>query len=413
MYYYTGRQSIKQLIDLKLFKFLQLSVLLVLFFDTTAYFSMTYSFPYNREINIIACTLYNVVLPLTAFIWFLYCENEVYGDTKGLLKRLWVYSIPLIFISLLAITSQLTGIIFYIDLDNIYSRGDYMWLAWLVLYGYSLGSYYLIGIKTKNKPALRPIKGLNACFYLFPLPPLFLGVIQILLPGTYLISIGMVISVFIIFANIHNRRLTEIAIEQHEQELTQSRITTMLSQVQPHFLYNSISAISDLCAGNPEAQKALISFSDYLRVNMASINQKTLVSFETELNHIKHYLYLEKLRFEERLQIFYEINVTNFKVPVLSIQPIVENAVSQGLFNKPGGGTLRIRTTEEESEHVITIVDNGVGYDIDTLQSSDKSQTGIENVRNRLASMCGGTITINSKPGIGTRIHVNIPKGEI
>ena len=208
-----------------------------------------------------------------------------------------------------------------------------------------------------------------------------------------------------------NRRLTEIAIEQHEQELTQSSIATMLSQVKPHFLFNSISAISDLCAENPEAQKALVSLSDYLRVNMGSINQKTPVSFETELNHIKHYLYLEKLRYEERLQIVYDIKTTDFKVPVLSIQPIVENAVSHGLFNKPGGGTVRIRTAEAETEHIITIVDDGIGYDTDALQNTGKNQSGIENVINRLASMCNGTVTISSKPGIGTRVHVNIPKG--
>jgi len=412
MYYYTGRQSVKQLIDLKLFKLLLLSVLLVLLFDTASFFSMTFDFPYNREINIVSCTMYNVLLPLTTFLWFLYCGNKIYGDMNVLMKRFILYSIPIIFIVVLTLTSQLSGLIFQVDRNNVYSRGVYMWLTWLVIYGYAIGSYYLVGIKTKNKPALRPIRGVNACFYLFPLPPIILGAVQIFLPGTYLTGIGMVMSIFIIFANIHNKRLTEIAIEQHDQKMAQSRISTMLSQIKPHFVYNSLTAISDLCAGNAEAQEALVAFSDYFRVNMSSLNQKIMVSFETELNHIKHYLFLEKLRFEEKLQVVYDIQATGFKLPVLSVQPIVENAVSHGLFNKLGGGTVRIRTTEEEKDYVVTVIDDGVGYDEDTLSEMEKNNVGIVNVRNRIAAMCNGTLTIYSKPNFGTRVHIKIPKGE-
>jgi len=119
---------------------------------------------------------------------------------------------------------------------------------------------------------------------------------------------------------------------------------------------------------------------------------------------------LEKLRFEERMQIVYDINATGFKLPVLSLQPLVENAVAHGLFNKPGGGTVRIRTTETETEYTITIADNGAGFDIDALQNSGKKHGGIENVRNRIDDMCGGTLTVYSKPGIGTRVHIKIPK---
>ena len=410
MFYNTGRQSSKQLVDLKLFKFMQLSVLLFLLFDTVSYFAATFDFPYNREVNIVVCTIYFVLLPLTIFIWFLYCEYKVYNDKSGLIKRLRIYIIPLVINILLVLTSQLTRLVFYIDAENIYHRGDYMFLSWIVIYGYSLGSYYLVAVKTKNKPTLRPVKGINVYFYLFQLPPIILGTVQILLPGTYLIGIGMVISMFIIFANIHNRRLTEIAIEQHEQQLTQNRISTILSQLKPHFVYNSITAISDLCSENPEAQKALVAFSDYLRINLSSLKQKPMVSFVTEVNHIKHYLSLEKLRFEDRMQIVYDIKAADFMIPILSVQPIIENAVSHGLFNKPDGGTIRLRTREAETEYVITVVDDGVGFDIDLLNDPEKNHQGIDNVKNRLASMCGGTLTIFSKPGVGTRVQIIIPK---
>jgi len=184
----------------------------------------------------------------------------------------------------------------------------------------------------------------------------------------------------------------------------------MFSRIKPHFLYNTLTAIIDLCSGNEDAQKALAAFSDYLRVNMDAPKQKTPVAFETELRHIEHYLLLEKLRFEDRLQVIYDIKAIDFKIPVLSVQPIVENAVFHGIFNKIEGGVVRIRTKEADAEYIISIVDNGIGFDTEKLQASEKSGTGIENVRNRLASMCGGTITVSSKPGIGTRVNIRIPK---
>jgi len=188
-------------------------------------------------------------------------------------------------------------------------------------------------------------------------------------------------------------------------------ITTEYSHLKPHFLFNSLTAVSDMCAGNSEAQEALAAFSDYLRVNISYHNRKTPVLFDTELKHVENYLLLEKLRFEERLIILYDINVTGFKVPLLSVQPIVENAVSHGLFNKPGVGTVKIRTVESETDYIINVVDDGIGFDPDASGNTRKPQAGIENVRDRLASMCGGTLIISSKPGVGTRVNIKIPKG--
>jgi len=185
----------------------------------------------------------------------------------------------------------------------------------------------------------------------------------------------------------------------------------MFSQIKSHFIFNSLTAISDLCSENTEAQEALAAFSDYLRVNMSSLNQKKLVPFDAELRHIKNYLWLEKLRFEERLQVIYDINSNDFKIPILSVQPIVENAVSHGLFNKTGAGTIRIRTTESEAEYIITVVDDGVGFDAESLNDNSRNFTGIENIKNCVVTMCSGTLVISSKPGIGTRVNISIPKG--
>ena len=208
-------------------------------------------------------------------------------------------------------------------------------------------------------------------------------------------------------------------------------LTSMYSHINPHFMFNSLTAIWSLCSGNSEAQEALTAFSDYLRVNISFHNRKTPVPFDTELKHVENYLFLEKLRFEDRLIILYDLKVTDFKVPVLSVQPIVENAVSHGLFNKSGVGTVRIRTVESDTEYIISVVDDGIGYDTSVARDSasgdndtgdnitgdnitgddGKSQKGLENIKNRLASMCGGSLSVYSKPGVGTRVSIKIPKG--
>ncbi len=196
-----------------------------------------------------------------------------------------------------------------------------------------------------------------------------------------------------------------------EKELADSRVSIMLSQVQPHFLYNALGAIDRLCFEDPgEAHKAILMFSNYLRWNMDSLTQKTLIPFEKELEHTRQYLALEKLRFEERLAIEWEIEADEFMVPVLTLQPIVENAVRYGATKRPGGGRLSVRSEETNESFRITVRDNGPGFDPEAPFSEDRSHTGIANVRGRLQSMCGGELLIQSAPGMGTTAVIEIPK---
>lgn len=131
-----------------------------------------------------------------------------------------------------------------------------------------------------------------------------------------------------------NRQAADRA-QKLEKELENSRISLMISQMQPHFLYNVLNTIYHLCGREPEtAQEAISTFSDYLRNNMGALEKKELVPFDEELRHIKTYLQLEKIRFGDELAIEYDIEVTNFFLPVLTVQPLVENAVEHGIGKK-------------------------------------------------------------------------------
>ena len=196
-----------------------------------------------------------------------------------------------------------------------------------------------------------------------------------------------------------------------ETELVQNRISIMLSQIQPHFLYNSLNSIRQLCKSDPaEAQIAIENFAKYLRNNLDSIKRNTLVPFTKEMEHIRIYLALEKMRFEDELQIVWKVEADGFMLPSLTIQPLVENAVKYGVGKKPGGGTVTISTTETAKDYVITVHDDGVGYDPTETQDDGRTHIGIDNVRSRLGSMCQGTLNIETTPGIGTTATVRIPK---
>ena len=212
-------------------------------------------------------------------------------------------------------------------------------------------------------------------------------------------------------ASIKNKKLKE--------ELEQSRISVMLSQIQPHFLYNSLTSVMDLCDTNPsQAKKAIADFSDYLRGNLSSLKTENPISFRMELEHIEKYLRLEKLRFQDELEVVYDIKTQDFMLPALSVQPLIENAVKHGLGKKTDGGTdkdtvtvtVTIHTHENENEYVICITDNGAGFTENEYANDGGTHVGIENTKKRLSMMINARLEIESKKGEGTKACILIPK---
>jgi len=202
---------------------------------------------------------------------------------------------------------------------------------------------------------------------------------------------------------------------QTEKKLSESRISILLSQIQPHFLYNALAVISRLCdKDSSEAKRATINFSNYLRANMNLLERTEPIPFENELNHTIGFMNLEQAMYGEALKVIYDIQTKNFKLPALTMQPIVENAVKHGIGKKEGGGTITIATKKTESGYQIIIQDDGVGYDpaktaADTVKDGEQ-HIGISNVRLRLSAQCGGSLEIEGKPGAGTTARIFIPK---
>jgi len=203
---------------------------------------------------------------------------------------------------------------------------------------------------------------------------------------------------------------------QAERKLAESRIGIMLSQIQPHFLYNALAVISRLCDKDPaQAKEATISFSDYLRGNMNLLESAEPIPFENELNHTIGFMNLEKAMYGEALSVIYDIQAKDFKLPALTVQPIVENAIKHGIGKKEGGGTVKISAVETESYYFVVISDDGVGFEPEKMANGiypddGERHIGINNVRLRLFAQCGGSLEIKGKPGVGTTATIIIPK---
>lgn len=219
------------------------------------------------------------------------------------------------------------------------------------------------------------------------------------------LAITMIYQIIRLVYDLRKQYLESIRYQQMQKELYEAKVGVMVSQIQPHFMYNALTSIAMMCSIDPEtAQEATVTFAKYLRGNMDSLKQTNPVPFTQELAHLKKYLYIEKLRFGNKLNVEYDIQPTDFVLPQLSIQPIVENAVKHGVGMKKKGGTVTIATRETDNAYEVIVSDDGVGFDTTAQKKDDgRSHVGMENTRRRLKDMCFGNFDVFLPDG--TPVH--------
>ena len=194
-----------------------------------------------------------------------------------------------------------------------------------------------------------------------------------------------------------------------EAELKESRVAIMLSQIQPHFIYNTLGTIERMCLKDPQKANELVrNFSLYLRGNFSELDSVAPIRFAEELKHIEYYVNIEKVRFPD-MNIAYDVEATEFVLPALSVQPLVENAIKHGLMRLETGGTVVIRSYETPTHFCVEVKDDGVGFDT-TQPIDEKKHVGLRNIRGRLKAMVDGDLILESQPGVGTKAVIMIPK---
>lgn len=342
------------------------------------------------------------------FTIFLYGYFGAFMQTKArkandlLLFGLW--SVVLLFLVL-----QLLGI------TDAYAVREYNNVVLII----SAATFLLIARYELRHEKHSPMQGLMLPGLLY----IIFGTIEVLnfeaewLQRGAAVTVGFVIFIIAQFiisvGQIRHSLLMALKAAELEKKLVESHTAVMLSQIQPHFLYNSLLGIKLLCDTDPpRASEALEHFSFYLRGNLDSLVNTQLVSFEKELVHIKDYLFLEKMRFGDELDIRWDLQATDFMLPPLTVQPLIENAIRHGLNKKTGGGTLTIRSERTDKNVIITIQDDGVGFTPGQQPSDGHSHIGIGNTRSRLAALCGGSLQIESERGIGTTAKIILPQQE-
>lgn len=227
--------------------------------------------------------------------------------------------------------------------------------------------------------------------------------------------LGILFLVLIIIVYIKNIiSILNKAVEStlYKERFKEAQNYLIQSQMKPHFIFNTLAAIRTLIVSSPKtAYEMTTNFSKYLRANINKIGPGEKVTFAQELDHIKAYLAIELERFKNRLNVEYDIECDDFLIPPLSIEPLVENAVKHGVCKKVKGGTVKISSKEYEDRYVVIVEDDGVGFDVDILDSDTKAgSVGLKYIIIRLKELSEADFNIESIKGEGTKATVTIFK---
>ncbi|MBR1471742.1 MAG: histidine kinase [Lachnospiraceae bacterium] len=338
---------------------------------------------------------------------FLYFLTEIIAERQKV--PYWVVNLGVVvcmFYGLLWFISEFNGIIYSYEQGQIvkgslYEFGQYG--GYLVA---ALSLYLIIyGRKTFRRMEI-------LIMLLFVAVPLIGAGLRQLFPDIQFMPIVLTLSLMIQQSFIQMNR--EFIIQEQKAELEKARTDIMMTQIRPHFIFNALNVIYILCDISVErAKEGIDVFAEYLRENFRALGNSETVSFKQELKHIENYLTIEKLRFDDQLEIVYDIRCEDFKVPPLSLQPLVENAVRHGIQKKKGGGAVRIGSRELDDCYLIEIIDDGEGFEVtEELLHGDKENRhiGMSNSRYRLEKMCHARIEVDSKIGKGTEVRIRIPK---
>ncbi|MBQ8955760.1 MAG: histidine kinase, partial [Lachnospiraceae bacterium] len=192
-----------------------------------------------------------------------------------------------------------------------------------------------------------------------------------------------------------------------QREIANQRANVMVLQMRPHFIYNTLMSIYSLCKLDPQkARQITMDFTNYLRRNFSAIASDSAIPFSEELEHTRAYLAVEQARHDNMLVVDWDITFTHFRLPPLTLQPIVENAVKHGMDPDANPLHISIRTQHTDSCTEIIVEDAGPGFD---SSGESKPHTTLDNIQQRLEMMCGGSMTIKPREGGGTVVTLLIP----
>ena len=301
---------------------------------------------------------------------------------------------------LLLIAGQFTDAFYYIAPDHQYARG-----AWFPLLMAPLAFIMFLTVAGLLKRRRKLSKRVLMALLVYLLPTAALIVLYMFKPVDVLLSIWLVLCAQTMFGLILTDSIDQYMRQQ--RELAHERANVMVLRMRPHFIYNTLMGIYSLCNQDPgKARQVTMDFTNYLRKNFNAVASENVIPFSAELEHTRAYLAVEQAQHEDMLIVDYDTPFTRFRLPPLTLQPLVENAVKHGMDPYSGPLHISVRTRYADTGVEIIVQDDGVGFD---PSDESKPHATLANIRQRLEMMCGGSMDIASRPGEGTVVTVTIP----
>ncbi|MBQ7243985.1 MAG: histidine kinase [Bacilli bacterium] len=349
----------------------------------------------GRIVSFIETLLPPLLMPLLTAYILLRCGKRI-RESAAFYLSLALYASLLI----LLIITPFTDIIYYFTQDNQFIRGTFYWV--LIVPLFALIALNLFEIIRRRKPLGRRY---FIAFLVYLLPLLVAMAIQAFAEVFLLIVISVSISALSMFGIILSDQVSQYFRQQ--QEIADQRASIAVLQMRPHFIYNTMTSIYYLCEQDAEkAQQVTLDFTTYLRKNFNAITGKDPIPFAEELEHTRAYLAVVQAQFEDSLYVKFDTPHTTFRLPPLTLQPLVENAVKYGL-DVDASEPLRVyvKTEKTKGGSVVTIADSGPGFSRD---DNGEPHIALSNIRERLSAI-GGTLTISPGENGGTLIRIFIP----
>ena len=348
-----------------------------------------------RFMQVLECLLLALPVPMMTVL-LLHCCGENMRETRLLqaVPGLWaVYAV-------LATSGLVIDAFYFVTPDRQVHRGP--WYPLMLLPVIAILLLDLAAVIGRRRLLSRKV---YLSFFITLLPMTVTLLVQTFVDAFLLLDVCMVLSALSMYGLVLSDQIEQDLCQQ--REIAQQRASIMVLQMRPHFIYNTMTSIYCLCSQDPEkAQQVVMDFTTYLRKNFTAVASAAPIPFSSELEHTRAYLAVEQAQYAKSLMVDYDTPHTFFRVPPLTLQPIVENAVKHGRDPNAGPLHISIRTRKTDTGSEITVSDNGCGYD-----PADDSEPHItlKNIRQRLELMCGGSLTITPNDGGGTTVTVTIP----
>ena len=340
--------------------------------------------------------LLSLLLPMLT-VYLLHCCGEKMRSSKLLHAALGMWASAFV----LSFSVPFVNGFINITPENQYSRGPLYPLLLIPIIALSLLN--LMGTIKRREQISRK----TFLAFLIAIVPITVALTVHLFVDVYpLLDISYILSALAMYSFILSDQIERD--RRQQLEIAHERSSVMVLQMRPHFIYNTLISIHDLCKLNPQmAQQVTVDFTNYLRRNFNAVASDSAIPFSRELEHTRAYLAVEQALHDDMLAVDWDTTFTHFRLPPLTLQPIVENAVRHGMDTEGNPLHIFVKTCQTANGNEITVENDGT--DFDPADDNDEPHIALNNIRQRIEMMCKGSLEIRKRQGGGTSVKVIIP----